>query len=379
MNIELKKSLLAGEYTPFMKKSILNKGNQARIAKVLQKALSGEDITVVTIGGSITSGAWATSDENKYAVRVKNWFVEHFPNITVNFQNAGISATPSLIGVHRVAEQVLSFDPDFVVVDFTVNDTANDETYKVPYENLVRRILMYKTEPAVLSVVFGSVNKEKKRNDNALSLHLPTIMHYNIPAIDYFGSLWEYIDSGVISWDDVAADSVHPNNNGHLMAANCINYFLDSVLCDLDNINTNDYVLPKAFIFGSGAFMNAIFLKSDNYNPDLLENFVSDNLHADKGDRILGWSCNEKGGTIVFNIKNLNNVSVFIQKASGNATADIYINDKLVLSDVSGDAPSDKVVRFCYTEFFDEPCNAIVKIVAKGKFGVGPLGVSFAE
>ena len=121
-----------------MKKSILNKGNQARIAKVLQKALSGEDITVVTIGGSITSGAWATSDENKYAVRVKNWFVEQFPNITVNFQNAGISATPSLIGVHRVAEQVLSFDPDFVVVDFTVNENvAAGTTVSISAGNVV--------------------------------------------------------------------------------------------------------------------------------------------------------------------------------------------------------------------------------------------------
>ena len=97
MCLELKNTLLAGEDITFMKSSILNKGNQARIAKVLKKAKNGNDITVVTLGGSITSGAWATKEENKYAVRVKNWFVERFPNITVNFQNAGISATPSSV------------------------------------------------------------------------------------------------------------------------------------------------------------------------------------------------------------------------------------------------------------------------------------------
>ena len=148
---ELKEMLLSGNYIPFMEKSVLNKGNMARVAKVLKKAQNGNDITVVVLGGSITSGAWATKEENKYAVKVKDWFVERFPDITVNFQNAGISATPSKIGVHRVEEQVLSYDPDFVIVDFTVNDTANDETFKVPYENLIRRILMHKTEPAVLS------------------------------------------------------------------------------------------------------------------------------------------------------------------------------------------------------------------------------------
>jgi len=377
-NYNLKETLLSGEYLPFIESAVLNKGNQARIAKLLKKAKNGENITVVTIGGSITSGAWATSEENKYAVRISKWFEKKFPNITVNFYNAGISATPSIIGVHRVAEQVLNYDPDFVVVDFAANDTANDDTYKVPYENLIRRILMHKTEPAVLSIVFGA-SSNNKCNENALPLHLPTIKHYNIPCIDYFGSLWEYIDSGVLLWSDVAQDAVHPNNTGHKMASNCVTFYLESILNNLDNINTENYSIPKDFVFGSDAFMNADFLKSDNYIPEALENFSPANLHADKGDRIMGWSCDEKGGTIVFNIKNLNNVSVFIQKASGNATADIYINDKLVLSDVSGEAPSDKVIRFCYTEFFKTPSEALVKIVAKGNFGVGPLGVSYSK
>ncbi|MBE6762249.1 MAG: SGNH/GDSL hydrolase family protein [Ruminococcaceae bacterium] len=378
MNNDIKQALLQGEYLPFLESAILNNGNQARIAKVLKKAQNGEDITIVTLGGSITSGAWATCEENRYATRISNWFKEKFPNITVNFQNAGISATPSIIGVHRVAEQVLSYDPDFVTVDFEANDTANDEKFKMPYENLIRRILMHKTNPAVLSVVFGSVSKEHKRNENALSLHLPTIKHYDIPAIDYFGALWEYIDSGVIAWSDVAADTVHPNDNGHLMSASCITNYLNSVLENLDNIDTENYSVPNDFVFGNDAFMNANFLKADKYTPALLENFEIDNLHADKGDRIMGWSCDEKGGTIVFAVKNVNNVSIFIQKTPGNSVADIYINNELILSDESGEAPSDKVVRFCHSEFLKSSQDVVVKIVAKGKYGVGPLGVSFA-
>ena len=378
MGTKLKEILLSGEYTPFMESAVLNKGNQARIAKVLKKAKNGEDITIVTLGGSITSGAWATSEENKYATRICNWFKEKFPNITVNFYNAGISATTSIIGVHRVEEQVLSYDPDFVTVDFEANDTANDDIFKTPYENLIRRILMHKTEPAVLSIVFGS-STNNKRNENALSLHLPIILHYDIPAIDYFGSLWKYIDSGVISWSDVSPDPVHPNDAGHKMAANCVNNYLNVVFENLDNIDTENYKIPKDYIFGSDAFMNVNFLKANKYSPAVLDNFEIANLHADKGDRIMGWGSDEKGGTIVFDIKNANNVSIFIQKAPGNSVADIYINDKLVLSDVSGEAPSDKVISFCYTEFFDSPQDAIVKIVAKGKFGVGPLGVSYSK
>lgn len=372
---DLKAITLAGENAVFMDNTVLNKGNQARIARIFKKAQNGDNITVVTIGGSITSGAWATSEENKYASRVANWFKEKFPNITVNFHNAGISATPSIIGVHRVKEQVLAYDPDFVVVDFTTNDTANDPMFRVPYENLVRRILEHSSTPAVLGIAFGS-SSNNRRNENSLSSHLPTVLHYDIPFIDYFGNLWTYIDAGVFEWSDIAADTIHPNDNGHKIVAECINRYLDKVLEDLDNIDTEIPELPKDFFFGSDAFMRATFLKSDNYIPTVNNGFVSASLHADKGDRIMGWSCGEDGGTLTFEVGNTTSVSVFVQKTAGNGTADIYINGKLILENVDGSAASDKVIRHCHTEFFKSAMDATVTVVAHGKFGVGPLGIT---
>ena len=48
-----------GYYEPLFQKAIANEGNKALLAKALQKAKSGENLTVVGLGGSITLGtAW---------------------------------------------------------------------------------------------------------------------------------------------------------------------------------------------------------------------------------------------------------------------------------------------------------------------------------
>lgn len=374
-NVSLENLFSNDEYQQFLDSTISNMGCRARLAKLFKKAKAGEDITIVSIGGSITSGAWATCEENKYATRVKNWFVKQFPAINVNFYNAGISATNSLIGVHRVDEQVLEFAPDLVTVDFTVNDSANDPLIPISYENLLRRLLQHKTSPAVLCIAFGSF-AEDKPNVNAIDCHLPSITHYDLPFINYFGEISKQIVNGKFKWSDVAADTVHPNNSGHKIAADCICNYLNKTLSALETINDN-YLIPTEFRFGDDSFMNAKLLKSDNFEPDCVEGFTPQSLHADKGDRIMGWHCDENGGKITFKVYNIKNVSVSIQKTAGNTTADVYINDKLVLKDADGNALSDSVVRFCHTEFFKQNTDAIITIIAKGTFGVGPLGVAF--
>ena len=48
-----------GYYEPLFQKAIANEGNKALLAKALQKAKSGKNLTVVGLGGSITLGtAW---------------------------------------------------------------------------------------------------------------------------------------------------------------------------------------------------------------------------------------------------------------------------------------------------------------------------------
>ena len=95
-----------------IKNSLVSKGDVSRLTEVLKKAQSGQDITVAFLGGSITQGCNATRQENCYASRAYLWFKDTFSNININFINAGVGATGSIIGVHRVQRQVLDKNPD---------------------------------------------------------------------------------------------------------------------------------------------------------------------------------------------------------------------------------------------------------------------------
>lgn len=376
---QVREMLLAGQSEYFNKSTKVSNGNQALLAKVIKKAQNGEDITVVGIGGSITQGAGASNAANRYGERVAAWLQKQFPNITVKYINAGIGSTTSLVGVHRLDTDVFAHNPDLVMVDFTVNDGASDERYKLSYETIIRTIL--KKEIAVISLVFGAVADplNPKFAENGLCSHLPTMVYYDVPVIDYYSALWKYIDAGIVNWnDDLTADGLHPNDNGHLMIASAIQHYLNSIIKNVNNISTTIPALPDNYLFGSNIYETATFLNSNNFTPTANENFVSANVHSSKLAK--GWICsNETGGSITFEVKNVTSISIFLQnKLNVNGKGDIIVNGKTVVSgtDCSGGSSSG-YVWISYNEMFNSPTDLTITIKAYGKFGVGPLGVTY--
>ena len=382
---DLKSTLLAGESEYYNKSTVINEGNNARIAKVLKKAQNGEDITVVEFGGSITQGAGTSSANDQYCVRVANWLRAKFPNIKVNYTNAGIGATTSLVGVHRMDKQILELNPDLVIVDFTTNDGGNDTRYASSYEAVIRRLL--EDDIAVISVIFGAVsnydanNGEGKntRSDNALKNHLPSMVYYDIPTIDYFGSLWRYIGAGVIKWTDVGYDYIHPNRTGHLMAASAINYYLSTVLNDLDNIDTTVPEIPTEYLFDSAKYNTATFISADAITPTSNTNFDAGYVHGTKIPK--GWVCtNANGGILELELKGVTSITLFLQYKAGNGKGEVSLNEKIVIQDAYCNNSSESgYIWFAYQEFFDEPTDVVLKLTCDGNFGLAPIGVTYAN
>jgi len=379
----LVQTLTAGESEYYNKSTVINEGNKARIANVFKKAQRGEDITIVGFGGSITEGAKSTSVDKQYGSIVAQWFRDTF-NVNVNYINSGIGSTPSLVGIHRIEDDVLAHNPDFVLVDFTTNDSAGDIRYRLPYETVIRRLL--ENDIAVLSVVFGPVSNYSAENaegsnvraNNSLSAHLPSMLYYDIPAIDYFGSLWRYINAGVINWTDVAGDYIHPSNTGHLMAASAINYYLSTVLDDLDNIDTAVPALPSDYFFGSDVFETATFLGGNDITPTSNTNFTVANVHGSKLKK--GWVCSSAdGGNITFEVEGVTSLTLYLQYKTGNSTGNIAINGKTVVSGANCNAESTGYIWIAHQEFFNEPTNVIITVTCNGAFGFGPIGVTYAE
>jgi lysophospholipase L1-like esterase len=259
-----------------------NTGDPSGIMEVMKRASKGGLITIGFIGGSITQGAIVSDEALCYAARVFKWWKDSFPNAAVRYVNAGIGATTSQFGVARVPYDLLKYDPDFVIVEYSVND--NDEVldgfidnntnkdrsalFRETYEGLIRKIMSYRTRsghtPAILIV--HSVKYDNGRN--AEEIHSEIGRHYGIPCISMKELIYDRLNPGVkadtkadaipgteagaitnanvngdagrdrlanVKTEDITQDMLHPNDTGHGIVAGFITDYLSGLKLENEN------------------------------------------------------------------------------------------------------------------------------------------------
>ena len=216
-------------------RSLLSTGNKERLQNVLAKAASGEEVNFAFIGGSITYG-YKVTKKQCFATLLTEKLSEAF-GTKVNCINAGISGTPSVLGNLRVERDVLAYEPDFVLIEFAVNDGFED-AYKNSYESLINKILSYKTAPAVM-LLFTIT-----RTGHSCEEWMSKIgEHYELPMVSVVQSVWKDVQDGKISYDDYSGDETHPNAQGHIWITeflyHCIKQVYDS------DFETKHYEIPE--------------------------------------------------------------------------------------------------------------------------------------
>lgn len=202
--------------------ALVSTGDLSRVHQVMSKAQRGEKVTVAVIGGSITQGAKATKAERRYGNLVADWWRGRFPGAEIVFVNAGVGATGSNFGALRAARDLLSHAPDFVVVEYGVND-GNSPASAETLEGLIRQILKQPNQPAVVQLFMMH-----RGGGNAQEWHGKVGAHYRLPVISFRDALWPEIQANRLPWDDVMADEVHPNDAGHRCAAAFVCHLLDA-------------------------------------------------------------------------------------------------------------------------------------------------------
>ena len=224
------KYTLDGELTQHMiDMSRLNEGNKVRVANVIKKMKNGEEVTVGYIGGSITQGTSA-GNELCYARLTTNYLEEMYPDAKINYVNAGIGATGSYIGVHRVTNDLLSHSPDLVFVEFSVNDTTEfTERNKESYDSLLRTIWNSSKNPAIITVA-----TTQEDGTSFQEQHAEIVKHYDLPMISYRNTILDTIEHGDITWKDISGDNIHPNVPGHKIVAQLLKAYIADVDANLE-------------------------------------------------------------------------------------------------------------------------------------------------
>lgn len=283
-------------------KGFVNEGNDNRIQAVMKRAMAGEKLKLAFLGGSITQGCLATVHEGCYAYLTYKWWQETFPQADFTYINAGIGGTTSHLGTGRVEEDVLQYEPDFVIVEFSVNDDDNSAHFKETYEGLVRRILKAPFAPAVMIVH----NVRYDDGGNAEAIHTPVGAHYGIPCVSMKSTIYEQVALGNIKNREITQDDLHPNDAGHDLVAAVITYYLNTVKekAEENFADLNCEVVLPAPLTANG-YENAHRYRNDELVPVLCEGFVKDETPqscvADCFKK--GWTAAKTGDKIVFEVE----------------------------------------------------------------------------
>lgn len=294
-------------------KGVVNAGDDSRIRSVMQRAMKGEAIKLAFLGGSITQGCSSSTPESCYAYLTYAWWKEAFPSADFTYINAGIGGTTSHLGTGRVEEDVLQYEPDFVIVEFSVNDDGSSAHFQETYEGLVRRILKTPCAPALLLVH----NVRYDDGGNAEQIHVPVGVHYRLPCVSMKSAIYAQVAAGNIQNRDITPDDLHPNDAGHALVAGVITHYLAGVKEAVEKESAAPKVqeseaaaqeapcgvLPKPLT--ANGYENAHRYRNDELTPILCEGFVKDETAQSCVSDCFkkGFTASQKGAKIAFEIE----------------------------------------------------------------------------
>lgn len=360
-NSEIDYSALSEEeiYDLMVNRSLMTTGDMTRMANILSKAQNGEEITVAYLGGSITYGMTVAPNEPEkcWAYRSTEWLREQFPDATVNYINAGMSGTPSILGNARLERDVLAYDPDIVFVEFAVND-GNSSEYQVAYDSLVRTLLTQDNDIAVV-LLFTVIESGHTCQEYMSKVG----EQYGLPMISEPNSLGVEFADGRMAWTDYSDDQSHPNEAGHKIVTDFVtNYYENVIPYIAENVGEVSKELPDPVY--SKRYMNMHYVDNQQITAEL-ENMTATSQHSDFQH---GWSYKgEEDASMTFTITC--SALEMIYKANDSkmfADAEIYIDGEktCTVSSNQSDGWNNPVTQMIIDN--DESAEHTVKILVPG-------------
>lgn len=305
-----------------LERSVISTGNNERMKKVIEKARKGEDVTLAYIGGSITQGYNAGTTEI-FAKLSSDYFRETYATTgKVNYVNAGLSGTPSLLGLIRSERDIFEAKPDVVFIEFAVND-GQDTQNKAAFESLVRKALTQEQAPAV--VLLFSVTEDGYTCQTNMQL---IGMNYELPMISVPNAIHPEFDAGRMTWKDWADDGSHPNKNGQKLYSEFIIHYWNKV--DAEEVSA-PYILREKML-------NINYTTMKMADKDTLKVLELGSFHEENGHEAFtkGWvkSADAKeNASFTFEVDCRSLFVVY--KEANNATfgtAEVYVDGEKMLT-----------------------------------------------
>ncbi|WP_127585256.1 SGNH/GDSL hydrolase family protein [Paenibacillus koleovorans] len=193
-------------------------------------------LTIAYFGGSITEGSGASEpSKSSWRAMTTSWFRQSYLNCEITEIQAAIGGTGSDLGAYRCRTDLLGGEPDLVFIEFAVNDNKKDEEWILcSMEGIVRQIWNHNFNADIVFVY--TITKEMAKTyefdcaPRTIELHQKIADYYEIPSVNLGKKLWQYVGTGLSTWEELLPDAVHPSDKGYKIYADEMQRFLSACI-----------------------------------------------------------------------------------------------------------------------------------------------------
>ena len=258
--------------------------DQVYAADLLETA---DTLSIAILGGSITSGTvtypeklpWWPTCGNQWSNSVISYFVTKYRNIkTIKAENIALPGTQSLYGATRFATQLEGFNPDIVLLEYSMNDMGMGETESTLfYEHIIRQCMDYDKIPSIVFVHTANPHEETSssmgqwkdqvaRKDALAEYYgLKTVNVYDTILAEYEASgtelsVWEYIGPNGANYfpylENTTIHDVHPTSAGQKVISDTV---LNGYESDPEGFFNRPKFVEEPYTKDSAEYLNTYF------------------------------------------------------------------------------------------------------------------------
>ncbi|MCR4743457.1 MAG: SGNH/GDSL hydrolase family protein [Treponema sp.] len=288
--------------------NFMNEKSDLRLENFLAKIRRGEDVTVIALGGSITTGFNAKNAASEGWAGLTGAWIKDLASKSgskVTFYNQGVSGTDSAFAIARLDDHVISLNPDLLLLEYAMNDQWLDAKVRNrTYESIVRKVLS-KGDTAILALF---VNERKAPYPSAQAVEKPICDYYHIPYVSWKECLEKTSKLSDFEKFYDGEETIHPNSTGH---ANIASHIENKIKAVWDNLPADSEIpspvkeLPKAL--SDCGFENAKYYTSDNIEPVSNTGWQATspvhNEWVSHGKAHKGWQTNDPDAELTFEVE----------------------------------------------------------------------------
>ncbi|KAF9531162.1 hypothetical protein CPB83DRAFT_849447 [Crepidotus variabilis] len=230
---------LSEKYTPhILSKTPLHTGSNARLKRIIHRALSGHPTTISIIGGSISACHGSGDDPISpkcYPAKTFEWWNDLFPHPASELTNGAMRKTTSQYFGYCVSNHIPDA-PDLVIVELDTSDEPGPGPLE-SYELLLRTLLSLPSTPAVLLLSHFSPQTHLAHGfAGAGHSHLSAAHFYDTPQLSISPillPLWMKDSTSVLGPGGYYTDMVLSNERGHEVMSDVLRAFIEKTTCEV--------------------------------------------------------------------------------------------------------------------------------------------------